>query len=114
MSKRSIFTLLWLAAVAAILAWTLSGLYAQADQQLKDEILLRHALVMMLLTLPSGWMLTALVSAIADAVNFQPAGATDAFMVSLLCAIAGYLQWFVLVPWLWRKWKARRDSLQNK
>lgn len=21
---------------------------------------------------------------------------------------AGYLQWFVLLPWLWRKWKARR------
>lgn len=21
---------------------------------------------------------------------------------------AGYLQWFVLLPWLWRKWKSRR------
>lgn len=22
--------------------------------------------------------------------------------------VAGYLQWFVLVPWLWRKWKTRQ------
>jgi len=22
--------------------------------------------------------------------------------------VAGYVQWFVLLPWLWRKWKARR------
>lgn len=114
MIKRPIFILLWLAAVAAILAWTLSSFYAQADQQLKDEILLRHALVMMMLTLPSGFILTGLVSAISGVVGFQPVGTADAFMVSLSCAIAGYLQWFVFLPWLWCKWKARRDSLQNK
>lgn len=22
--------------------------------------------------------------------------------------VAGYLQWFVLVPWLWHKWKSRQ------
>ncbi|QTS85974.1 hypothetical protein JLK41_22100 [Ectopseudomonas khazarica] len=22
--------------------------------------------------------------------------------------VLGYVQWFVLLPWLWRKWKARR------
>ena len=26
----------------------------------------------------------------------------------LVLFIAGYLQWFVLLPWLWRKWKARQ------
>lgn len=26
----------------------------------------------------------------------------------LVLTALGYLQWFVLVPWLWRKWKARR------
>lgn len=24
--------------------------------------------------------------------------------------VAGYMQWFVLLPWLWRKWKARREG----
>jgi hypothetical protein len=28
------------------------------------------------------------------------------FLWTLLVSI-GYLQWFVLLPWLWRKWKAR-------
>lgn len=26
----------------------------------------------------------------------------------LIFFLVGYWQWFVLVPWLWRKWKARR------
>lgn len=26
----------------------------------------------------------------------------------LVFFVAGYAQWFVLLPWLWRKWKARR------
>jgi hypothetical protein len=24
--------------------------------------------------------------------------------------IAGYLQWFVMLPWLWRKWKSRKPG----
>jgi len=24
--------------------------------------------------------------------------------------VAGYWQWFVLLPWLWRKWKTRRAA----
>ena len=32
-------------------------------------------------------------------------------IITWLCFfIAGYWQWFGLIPWLWRKWKARRDS----
>lgn len=31
--------------------------------------------------------------------------------VSWICFIAaGYWQWFVLLPWLWRKWKTRRAA----
>lgn len=107
MAKRSIFIMLWLVAVVSIFTWTLTSYHAQVIPQLKNEILLRHALVMMLLTLPSGWGLTALVSAMVGVINLQLVGAADAFIVSLSCAIAGYLQWFVLLPWLWRKWKAK-------
>lgn len=24
--------------------------------------------------------------------------------------VAGYLQWFLLLPWLWRKWKSQEDA----
>lgn len=114
MIKRPIFILLWLIAVAAILAWTLTRLHAQINSQLKFEILLHHALVMMLLTLPSGLIFTGLVSAITSVFGFEPAGAIDAVIVSVSCTIAGYLQWFILVPWLWCNWKAKRDSLNKK
>ena len=32
------------------------------------------------------------------------------FLMWLLFTAAGYLQWFVLLPWLWRKWKSRNDA----
>lgn len=70
------------------------------------EILLRHGLLMLVLALPSGWIASALVSAIAGLVGLDVAGMADALLVSLTCAVVGYLQWFVLLPWLWRKWKA--------
>lgn len=28
----------------------------------------------------------------------------------LVFFVAGYAQWFVLLPWLWRKWKAKRTG----
>ncbi|OLP04529.1 putative membrane protein [Rhodoferax antarcticus ANT.BR] len=40
-------------------------------------------------------------------IGFDVAGMADALLVSLTCAVAGYLQWFRLLPWLWRKWKSR-------
>lgn len=105
MDKRSIFILLWLVAAVSIFTWTMVSYQEQFAPQLKDEILLRHGIVMLLLTLPSGWILTALVGAIVGLVGFQPVGMVDAFLVSLTCAFAGYLQWFVFLPWLWRKCK---------
>ena len=107
MAKRPIFILLWLVAVVSIFAWTMASYHAQLDPQLKDEILLRHGLVMLLLTLPTGWVLTALVGSIASLVGIDLVGMADAFLVSLACAVAGSWQWFVLLPWLWRQWKTR-------
>lgn len=107
---RSIFIFLWLVVNVLIFAWTIVGYHAQVDLQLKDEILLRHGLVMLLLTLPTGFALTALVSSIASLMSAQAVGVAGALLVSLICAIAGYWQWFVLLPWLWRKWKARSSA----
>jgi hypothetical protein len=35
------------------------------------------------------------------------------FVMWLAFFVAGYMQWFVLLPWLWRKWKARRGALRG-
>lgn len=108
MTRRTNFLILWLVAVASIFVWTLVGYNSQAVPELKDELLLRHGLLMFLLTLPSGWIAAAVVSAIVGLVGLNLGGIADALLVSLTCAVAGYLQWFVLLPWLWRQWKARR------
>ena len=68
-AKRPIFILLWLVAVASIFVWTMVSYHAQVDPQLKDEILLHHGLVMLMLTLPSGWILTALIGLIVSLVG---------------------------------------------
>lgn len=109
MKKQLIFVLVWVALVGLVFVWTLTSYQELPDVQSKKEVLLRHGLFMLLLALPSGWLLTALVGAILALVGLQATGLSDALLVTLTCGIAGYLQWFVLLPWLWRRWKARRS-----
>lgn len=107
MMRRHILLLLWLTLIVGILVWTLASYHAQSDLQLRSEILLRHGLLMLVLTLPCGWLLTALTGAALRLADIDAVGVSDAVLVSLIGAVAGYLQWFVLLPWLWRRWKAR-------
>lgn len=106
-TKRYILISLWLAINVSILAWTMTSYQAQDDPQLKYEILMRHAVLMLLITFPSGWLLVALVGLIAFLAGIDMLGEVDAFLVLLVCTATGYWQWFVLLPWLWRQWKAR-------
>lgn len=92
----------------AILAWVVVSYHTESVPQLKYEILLRHELVMLLLTLPSGCGLIALVWLVLSPLGVEPNGMVEAVLVSFTCSVAGYWQWFVLVPWLWRKWRKRR------
>lgn len=107
MTRRTIFLILWLVAVASIFVWSMVSYNAEVVPELKYEILLRHGILMLVLSLPSGWISSFLVGAIVGFIGFDVAGMADALLVSLTCAVAGYLQWFRLLPWLWRKWKSR-------
>ena len=109
-TKRYILILLWLAINVSIFAWTMTSYQAQDDPQLKYEILMRHSVLMLLITFPSGWLLVALVGVVALLAGIDLLGEVDAFLVSLVCAATGYWQWFVLLPWLWRKWKVRGNA----
>lgn len=114
MPSRHFFLLLWIALVLSVLAWTLISYGSAPDAQLENEVLLRHGLLMLALTLPSGWLLSALFGLVFSLLGFDLVGVGDAIAVSIACAIAGYLQWFVLLPWLWRKWRSRGDRLMNQ
>lgn len=108
MTRRAIFLILWLVVVVSIFVWTMVSYNSQVVPELKNEILLRHGLLMLVLTLPSGWVATALVGSIVSLIGIDLVGIADALLVSLTYAVVGYLQWFMLLPWLWRKWKGRR------
>lgn len=65
------------------------------------------AILMLILSFPAGIAISALVSGIGILlhVSFSVSRA-EMFVVWLVLAIAGYLQWFYFVPYAWSKGKA--------
>lgn len=99
---------LWLLLVGVILIWTIAAYSGEVDAVFRAEILIRHGLLMITLSMPSGLLLMFVLGTLADWLGIPTTGITDAILASIACGVAGYGQWFVLLPWLWRKWKARR------
>lgn len=108
MPKKQLLALLWFGVVVALSVRTVLLYLDQPDKSLQGEILLGHGLVMLVLAAPLGWPAVFIAGTLAGWFGISLTGAWDAVVVSIACGIAGYLQWFVLLPWLWRKWKARR------
>lgn len=109
MTKRIVLLTVWIAIVALVLAWTLSA-YETTSPALKDEILLRHGLVMSILSFPAGWVLSSVLFAVLNVFGFELFGISDAIATTLICALAGYVQWFLILPGLWARWRTRRQS----
>ena len=71
----------------------------------------------MLLAFPIGlvWALTSIaIGFVLNSLGFDPGqhSLISAIEIAQVVVVIflGYLQWFVVVPWLWRKWKARRGK----
>jgi len=105
---RTVLIALWLVVVGAILVWTLVAHSGETSSTMQWEILLRHGLLMLALSTPSGVILCLMLEIMMGLFGVSIDGISEAVLVSIACGIAGYLQWFVLLPWLWRKWKVRR------
>lgn len=106
--QKITFIALWLFLVALIFLWTMHDYTNQPNISLKFEIIIRHILIMLALTFPSGWILNFVFSTFFYAIGINVHGIYIAFCVSLTCAIAGILQWFVFLPWCWNKWRNRK------
>ena len=67
-------------------------------------------LVVMLSGFPLGFLVSSYIIIFLVWLGFgsPEARALDYIVGWLISASIGYLQWFVLVPWPWRKWKAWR------
>ena len=107
-----VLKLMWFACCIAILAVTLSH---DASGPTND-IGIFLAYTMLFLTFPAGCIVVGvivLLVVLKEQLGFPLIDMLDkqyiGFSVTWFAFLAvGYLQWFVLLPWLWRKWKARR------
>ena len=100
---------IWVVLVGAVFAWTFAAYSGEADAVFRGEILIRHGLLMIVLSMPSGLLLLLVLGSLAGWLGISTTGIADAVLASIACGIGGYLQWFLLLPWLWRKLKARRS-----
>jgi hypothetical protein len=65
------------------------------------------AILMLMLSFPAGIAVATLVSGIGLLLHLSiSVSRTEMFVVWLVLAVAGYLQWFCLVPYVWSKGKA--------
>lgn len=104
----------WVLCSVAVLAVTLTR-YAPGPES-DIEIFLVYG--MLCLAFPTSLIvagLFALMSMLQEHLGVPLLDAIDSNYVGV-CVMwlaffaAGYLQWFVLLPWLWRKWRDRQAS----
>lgn len=65
-------------------------------------------LVLMLSSFPSGTYMAGFLGDHVVGAGKVVDGFAGYILLALGTIAAGYLQWFVLLPWLWNKWKVRR------
>jgi len=100
---------IWVTLAAIVLLVTLYGF----DGKPNSDIGVFLARSMLALAFPSSLLIAGVFAGISIGVEkfFSMVIPTSYWWIGItwLCFfVVGYLQWFVLVPWLWRKWKSRR------
>lgn len=98
----------WSVLMLTVLCWGLISLNGVGDEQLRYELLLRHALLMLALAFPVGILFGGVFWWLLGVAGLQPptGGHAEVAVVWVILATASYAQWFVFLPWLWRKWRA--------
>ena len=94
--------LAWFAACVVVLVFAYLHPGAEAS--------ILFGMLMLSLTFPLGYVLATIVGFISSVLyNRFGVYAPDSFVVNLmawtLLVVAGYIQWFILLPWAWRKFR---------
>jgi hypothetical protein len=100
MAKSHILKILYWIVVISVLVWTVLSYNIESNDLLKREILLRHGIVMMIISMPSGLLLMFVADIPFSLLSIKIEGLKEIFFISLCCGIAGYIQWFMLLPWV--------------
>ncbi len=96
---------LWIGSALFVLYVALEAFYSVRDNGILDVL----TWLMSILTFPAGLVVSLVRSLFAA--GFSITDNISYLSLTIEWAtyfVFGYLQWFVLVPWLWQKWKAWR------
>lgn len=101
----------WCLLAVVVLAITLAGYDGQPNSDI-EQLLIGGMLV---LSFPMGFVVAGLFSIAYAGLGSCCATTVTVSHASLLVewlafAVAGYIQWFVVLPWLRRKWQSRRAA----
>ena len=91
------------------------SVWSGALPQYKNEALIKVTIILYIITLPSSFLVGMIYAGVALIMPIQQLDAGTAFLSWMIqtwgpLTVVGYVQWFVLLPWLWQKWKARRTG----
>jgi hypothetical protein len=104
----------WFLACLAVLAWGIFGCEQEANPTLRGECAFLAGSVLALFSLPLSIVWWVLLNAAAYGFSLFgiEVGESPAFGAAawLGFVVVGYLQWFMLMPWLRRKCKARSTT----
>lgn len=110
----------WLAramyiAVCGAIAWHAWSAWSDALVQYRNEKLATATILIYGLTLPISMLVGLLYAGFAalapiDRLDFGSPIVNWLIETWAPLAIAGYVQWFVVSPWLTRKWRSRRNG----
>jgi hypothetical protein len=95
--------LLWFGIVIIQLIHTTIMYFDPLNKNYQAEILLGHALPLLFLSAPLGWLAIFCIGNILSWLGVSVMGIWDAVFMSITCGVTGYIQWFILLPWLWKK-----------
>ncbi len=98
---------LWIGATVLVIAITLYAFDGTSD----SDIGIFFAWCMLALAFPGGLLIPLVHVVLYDGLSIMVMTSYLSFVLDWAgFFVLGYLQWFMLLPWLWRKWKGRRAS----
>ena len=113
MLKRMTFSrqrkfLIWVALILGALVWAMYSLNVTAEPQLRQELILRHISVMLVLSFPLGFVSGGFLWWLVVLVNLRPSGEfAEVLVIWVTLVISSYMQWFLVAPGLWRRLKGK-------
>lgn len=104
----------WLWMLAALIVLLVSLVTYNGESNSDADVLLAYG--MLGLSFPIG-LVVSIAAGFLGRIDYELTGHISAVSYSsiimnwLVFFVVGYMQWFMLVPQLWRRWKAKRGRL---